>query len=37
MLSFTGGGRGLSTKWDHAKYARFANSSAIKTFRTGGF
>jgi len=37
MLSFTGGGGGLSTQWDHAKYARFANSSVIKTSRTGEF
>jgi hypothetical protein len=37
MLSFTGGGGGLSTQWDHAKYARFANSSPRKTFRTGRF
>src|SRR5207248_5577087 len=36
-LSFTGGGGGLSTQWDHAKYARFANTSARKTFRTGRF
>jgi hypothetical protein len=37
MLSFTGGGGGLSTQWDHAKYARFTNSSAKKTLRTDEF
>ena len=37
MLSFTGGGGGLSTQWAHAKYARFANSTPRKTFRTDRF
>ena len=36
-LSFTGGGRGVATKCDHPKYARFTNSSAKKRFRTDGF
>ena len=36
-LSLTGGGRGVATKWDHPKYARFTNSSAKKTFRTNEF
>jgi hypothetical protein len=35
MLSFTGGGGGVSTQWDQAKYTRFANSSVTRTFRTG--
>src|ERR1700730_16848418 len=37
MVSFTGGGRGVATRWDHPKYRRFTNSSAKKTFRTGEF